>query len=225
MGPHVLWLAEWLCQDLPLRPGMHVLDLGCGRGVSSIFLAREFGVSVWAADLWIKPNENRPRIEQAEIADRVFPIFTEAHDLPFAEGSFDAILSVDAYHYFGTDDLYVGYIAKYLKPDGVLGIVVPGAATEISEFPPPQLAEFWDWDFCSFHSSMWWRRHWEKTGFMKVQIADWLADGWKLWIEWSDACAEFGPERIRAMARREADMLRTDEGRTFGFTRVVGRRR
>ena len=35
-----------------LEPGMRVLDLGCGKGLSSIFLAKEFGVQVWAADLW-----------------------------------------------------------------------------------------------------------------------------------------------------------------------------
>lgn len=56
MGPHVLWLAEYLVEALPLRPGMRVLDLGCGRAVSSIFLAKEFGARVTAADLWIDPG-------------------------------------------------------------------------------------------------------------------------------------------------------------------------
>jgi methylase of polypeptide subunit release factors len=51
MGPHVLWLAEWLSEVIELRAGMRVLDLGCGRAISSIFLAREFGVSVVATDL------------------------------------------------------------------------------------------------------------------------------------------------------------------------------
>ncbi|MFP4160320.1 MAG: SAM-dependent methyltransferase, partial [Desulfobacterales bacterium] len=39
MGPNALWLAEWLLQDLPLAPGMRVLDLGCGKAMSSIFMA------------------------------------------------------------------------------------------------------------------------------------------------------------------------------------------
>ena len=30
-GANPLWLAEWLCQDMGLRPGMRVLDMGCGR--------------------------------------------------------------------------------------------------------------------------------------------------------------------------------------------------
>ena len=43
MGPHALWLAEWLSQRLELTPGMQVLDLGCGKALTSIFLAKEFG--------------------------------------------------------------------------------------------------------------------------------------------------------------------------------------
>jgi cyclopropane fatty-acyl-phospholipid synthase-like methyltransferase len=46
MGPNALWLTEWLAEALPLRAGMRVLDLGCGRALSSIFLAKEFGVQV-----------------------------------------------------------------------------------------------------------------------------------------------------------------------------------
>jgi cyclopropane fatty-acyl-phospholipid synthase-like methyltransferase len=47
-GANALWLAEWLAAALDLRPGLRVLDLGCGRASSSIFLRREFGVQVWA---------------------------------------------------------------------------------------------------------------------------------------------------------------------------------
>ena len=46
MGPNSLWLTEALCEGLELAPGMRVLDLGCGRAASSIFLAREFDVRV-----------------------------------------------------------------------------------------------------------------------------------------------------------------------------------
>ena len=68
MGPNVLWLTEALTQTLSLEPGMRVLDLGCGTAISSIFLAREHDVQVFAADLWIEPTLNRPRIEEAVLA-------------------------------------------------------------------------------------------------------------------------------------------------------------
>ncbi|MGH8259011.1 MAG: SAM-dependent methyltransferase [Steroidobacteraceae bacterium] len=224
MGPHVLWLAEWLSQRLDLRPGMRVLDLGCGRAASSIFFAREFGVTVCAADLWIKPAENRQRIEQSGGAELVLPLSAEAHALPFAEESFDAIVSLDAYHYFGTDDLYLGYISRFMKPGGRLGIVVPGVREELSAFPPPDLAPYWAWDFCSLHSPGWWRRHWDKTGLLEIEVADALPDGWKLWLEWNELCGEFGRQDFAPLARREAEMLRVDDGRTFGFTRLIARK-
>src|SRR5690348_288069 len=89
MGPNVLWLTEALTSQMDLRPGLRVLDLGCGRALSSTFLAREFGVQVWAADWWIAPEENAARLRAANVADRVFPLRVEAHALPFAEDYFD----------------------------------------------------------------------------------------------------------------------------------------
>jgi len=59
MGPHVLWLTEALSQQMDLTPDMRVLDMGCGTAMSSIFLAKEFGVQVWANDLWMKWEEVR----------------------------------------------------------------------------------------------------------------------------------------------------------------------
>jgi SAM-dependent methyltransferase len=152
MGPNVLWLAEWASRDIGFQRGMRVLDLGCGKAASSIFIAKEFGATVWAADLWINPTENWTRIEAAGLADRVFPLQAEAHALPFADNYFDVIVSFDAFHYFGTDDLYVGYVSRFLRPGGALCVVSPGLATELRDGPPGHLLPFWDWQFGSFHS-------------------------------------------------------------------------
>src|SRR5579871_5041429 len=121
-GANALWLTEWLTSALDLRSGMRVLDLGCGRAMSSIFLRREFGVEVWAADLWFDPSENLQRIRDAGIDDGVFPLRAEARALPFAAGFFDAIVSIDSFIYYGTDDLYLNYLARLVKPGGPVGI-------------------------------------------------------------------------------------------------------
>ena len=95
-GANSLWITEWLTEGLDLRPGMRVLDLGCGRASSSIFLCREFGVQVWATDLWFSASENLQRIRDAGVEDGVFPIHADARSLPFAPDFFDAIVSVDS---------------------------------------------------------------------------------------------------------------------------------
>lgn len=103
-GANSLWLTEWLASALDLRPGMRVLDLGCGRACSSIFLRREFGVQVWATDLWFSAAENIQRIRDAGVEDSVFPLHADARSLPFASGFFDAITCIDSFPYFGSDD-------------------------------------------------------------------------------------------------------------------------
>jgi len=129
MGPNALWLAESLSEVLPLSPGMRVLDLGCGKALTSIFLVKEFGVRVWAGELWVHPSENWKRINEAGVEADVVPMKVEAHTLPFAAEFFDAIVSIDAYHYFGTDDLYLSYLAHFLAPGGRLGVVSPRSKT------------------------------------------------------------------------------------------------
>ena len=58
MGPNV----ESLTQVMALEPGMRVLDMGCGKALSSIFLAKEFGLQIWATDLWLSASANWGRI-------------------------------------------------------------------------------------------------------------------------------------------------------------------
>lgn len=51
--------------------------------------------------------------------EQIFPIYADANALPFAEGFFDAVISVDAYHYFGTEaGFFSEKILPLLKPDG-----------------------------------------------------------------------------------------------------------
>jgi cyclopropane fatty-acyl-phospholipid synthase-like methyltransferase len=216
MGPNPVWLAEALTQVMPLEPGMRVLDMGCGTALTSIFLAKEFDVEVWATDLWVTPTDNWSRVAAAGLGGRVHPTHAEARALPFAEDFFDALVSFDSYHYFGTDDLYLGYYSRFVRPGGRIGMVVPGLAEEPDSLPPSHLEPFWKWDFCAFHSPAWWRHHWEKTGLVSVDMADWLTDGWRDWLRWNDVC-----DRDRGKPGEEAEMLRHDAGRLLGFTRVT----
>ncbi|MEO8270842.1 MAG: methyltransferase domain-containing protein [Aureliella sp.] len=214
-----MWLAEWLASVLDLKPGMNVLDLGCGRASSSIFLAREYGVTVWAADLWFNPSENLQRIRDADVAQNVYPLHSDARNLPFAVDFFDAIVSIDAFPYFGTDDHYLSYLARFVKPSGIIAIAGAGFIDEIEDDVPAHLAEWLKVEpsmWC-LHSSAWWRRHWERTGIVDVELADNMPDGWRLWLEWHRAVA---PDN-----RLEIQSVEADRGRHLGYNRVVGRRR
>jgi cyclopropane fatty-acyl-phospholipid synthase-like methyltransferase len=216
MGSNVLWLTEWLTTAMELKPGMRVLDLGCGRALSSIFLAREFGVQVWATDLWISAAENIQRIRAAELLDQVCPIHADARALPFGAGFFDAIVSVDSFSYYGSDDLYLNYLANFVKPDGQLGIAGAGLIKEFDSIPE-HLQEMWTEDFWCLHSADWWRRHWDRTGIVDVEIAEAMTDGWKTWRQWHQTAH---PDH-----KLELITLDADQGEYLGYVRMVGRRR
>jgi ubiquinone/menaquinone biosynthesis C-methylase UbiE len=215
-GANALWLIEWLATALDLRPGMKVLDLGCGRASTSIFLRREFGVQVWATDLWFSASENIQRIRDAGVEDGVFPIHADARSLPFAAEFFDSIVCIDSFFYYGTDDLYLSYLARFVKPGGQVGIAGAGLMQEIEGPVPDHLREWWTPDLWCLHSAAWWRRHWERTGIMNIEVADTLADGWQLWLDWHRVVAPDNATEINA--------LEADRGRYLGYARVVGRR-
>jgi ubiquinone/menaquinone biosynthesis C-methylase UbiE len=218
-GANSVWLVDWLTSVLDLTSGMNVLDLGCGRAASSVFLAREYDVAVWATDLWFSPSENLQRIRDADFARNIYPIHSDARTLPFAADFFDAIVSIDAFPYFGTDDHYVHYLARFVKPSGVIAIAGAGFTEELEGDVPAHLSEWLNAEpslWC-MHSPAWWRRHWERSGVVDVELADSMPDGWRLWLEWHRTVA---PEN-----RVEIESVEADGGRHLGYNRVVGRRR
>jgi cyclopropane fatty-acyl-phospholipid synthase-like methyltransferase len=226
MGPNALWLVEWLTEELQLKPGMKVLDLGCGRAITSIFLAKEFDVQVWAADLWISPGPNHKRVVAAGLEDTIFPIRAEAHALPFADDFFDAIISIDAYQYFGTDVLYLGYLLRFLKPGGCIGMVVPGLMQEINEVPShlanPQTNGkiFWEDECWSFKTATWWKEHWSRNRNISINKVDTLKDGWRHWRDSEKAIEAVGSSPFPS----EVEALEKDLGGYIGFVRAIAQR-
>lgn len=59
MGPNPVKLEEELLQNHRIPAHGTVCDLGSGQGLTSVFLAKEYGFTVYAADLWSDPDENR----------------------------------------------------------------------------------------------------------------------------------------------------------------------
>lgn len=216
-GANPLWLTEWLTAKLDLRPGMRVLDLGCGRAASSVFLQREFGVQVWATDLWFDASENLQRIRDAGAEHSIFPIHADARALPFATEFFDAVVSIDSFCYYGTDDLYLSYLARFMKPGGVIGIAGSGLMHEMGNSVPEHLREWWEPRLWCLHSADWWKRHWERSGIVNVEVADHLSEGSQVWLDWQRTICPDNTTEIRA--------LEADAGRYLGYARVIGRRR
>jgi cyclopropane fatty-acyl-phospholipid synthase-like methyltransferase len=188
LGENALCQVENLARHLPLRAGMRVLDLGCGRATSSIFMAREFGVQVWAVDVATSPTDNRRRAIELGCESSVFPLQVDAHVLPFATEFFDAVVAIDSFLYFGTDERYLDYLLQFLRPGGYIGIVDIAFTRELNsildapEHMRPHFPKYWSY----VHCPQWWRSHWEKTGLVDVQCAEMLPDSAQLLMDYAE---------------------------------------
>ncbi len=109
------------------RPGCAVLDLGCGGGHVA-YAAATAGGRVTACDL----SPEMLAVVAAEAARRGLDIATRqgaAEALPFADASFDVVLSRFSAHHWRDFALGVREAARVLRPGGVAGfadVVSPG---------------------------------------------------------------------------------------------------
>lgn len=187
MGSHCLWLTEALIKNMKLKQGMRILDLGCGKALSSIFLAKEFSAEVWAFDLSINPNDNWKRIKEDNVQNLVFPIQGNAWEMPFADEFFDAVISINSIWSYGTDENFIDtQLARVVKPGGQIGVVIPGLLNELNEIPE-YLEPYWHTDFNSYHSPTWWRNLWEKAKSINIDSADAFEnqEGVKIWRQFT----------------------------------------
>ncbi len=106
---------------LDLKPGMRVLDVGCGWGSFAMHVAREHGVSVLGITLSEQQAElARKRVEEAGLSDSVEIRVADYRALP--QSSFDAIASIGMAEHVGDSqiDVYAKTLFGLLRPGGVL---------------------------------------------------------------------------------------------------------
>ena len=109
-----------IAAKLYLKPGMKVLDIGCGWGGMALYLHKHFGVEVTGITLSEEQLKvARQRAIDAGVADHVRFELIDYRDI---EGPFDRIVSVGMFEHVGTADYRVFYnkCRDLLTPDGVM---------------------------------------------------------------------------------------------------------
>lgn len=145
MGPNPIKLEEELLSDCRIQKGAVVCDLGSGQGLTSVFLVKEYGFQVYAADLWSDPEDNRKFFrEQGLSEDQIIPVKADAENLPFEKEFFDGVISTDSYNYFGRDPEYLDKkLLPYVKKGGYIYIAIPGMKKDCHDALPKELLLSW----------------------------------------------------------------------------------
>lgn len=145
MGPNPVKLEEELLLDHRIPEGAVVCDLGSGQGLTSVFLAKEYGFTVYAADLWSEPEENRRFFDAMGLhREQIIPVKADAENLPFEAEFFDAVVSTDSYNYWGRDACYLDEkLLPFVKKGGYLYIAIPGMKKDCHDQLPAELLLSW----------------------------------------------------------------------------------
>lgn len=112
--------AEDFVERLPLAPGDRVLDLACGTGNTAIPLARR-GAVVTGADIATNLLE---QARERAASEGLAITFDEgdAEQLPYPDGSFDAVVSMFGAMFAPRPEVVVSELARVLKPGGLLAM-------------------------------------------------------------------------------------------------------
>jgi cyclopropane fatty-acyl-phospholipid synthase-like methyltransferase len=217
MGPNSIKIVEELTTGLLLNPGMRVLDMGCGNGLSSVFLAKEFGVQVFAHDLWVSATENYNRFKSFNLDNLIIPVHGDALEMPYADEYFDAVICINAYYYFGMNQCYMDdKLAPLVKKDGIIALAFSGLKKEYDKIPEEFLHSWISDNFDTWHSCDWWREFFSKSKMItNVSVAE-MQGFDECWNDWL-ACENED-------ARSNRKVMQAGAGKYMNLISIIARR-
>ena len=161
---------------------VRVLDVGCGIGGSSRYLATKYGANVSVTGVTLSPVQaSRAQVLHRErhVHDRVETVVADALALPYADGTFDVVWSLESAEHMPDKLAFMRECARVLRPGGRLVM----AAWCHRECPPAlsrtdiHIVEKMCEEYCiphlcalsEFENYAW------QCGLQQVHTADWSA--------------------------------------------------
>lgn len=128
---------DLLCRKLGLRPGMRLLDIGCGWGSLALYAAQRYGVSV--VGVTVSKEQQRLAAERG----RGLPVEFRFQDYRDLDEPFDAVASVGMFEHVGASSYatYFRVVRRCLRPGGLFLLQTIGAGVA-SRAPDPWMARY-----------------------------------------------------------------------------------
>ena len=202
MGPNPMKLEEELMSGHRLPARSVVCDLGSGQGLTSVFLAKEYGFTVYAADLWSDPEENRRFFREMGLSDaELIPVKADANAMPFEKEFFDSVISTDSYNYFGRDPRFLDEkLLPFVKPGGYVYIVIPGMKQDCHDQLPSELLLSWTPEQLDYmHDVDYWRGIVSQCRGAEVLSMREMESNDEVWADWLAQDNEYAVGDRKAM--------------------------
>ena len=129
--------TEVILELCHISKGMYVLDVGCGAGITPVFIAKRYGCRVVGVDIsegMVK--RSKESIKRERVTDRVEFRVADAQDLPFDDNSFDAVITESVTAFPEDKQKAVNEYVRVTKSGGYVGL---NESTWLKVPPPPEL--------------------------------------------------------------------------------------
>lgn len=220
MGPNPIKLEEELMQGHKIKKGAAVCDLGSGQGLTSVFLAKEYGFKVYASDLWSDPDENQKFFSEMGLTkNEIIAVKADAENLDFDKNFFDAVVSTDSYNYFGRNEKYLDEkLLPYVKNGGYIYISIPGMKKDCHDNLPKELLLSWTPEQLEYmHDVEYWKNIVSQCkGADVIEVSE-MESNDEVWADWLKQDNEY------AVGDRKS--MEAGGGKYLNFIKIVLQKR
>ena len=123
LHPGGLELTARLAEVAHIKPHSLVLDIASGRGTTACFLSQRYDCSIVGIDLSsVSATLAKSKAQNEGMAQKVCFVTADAESLPFADSSFDVVISECAFSLLPDKAVGAKEIVRVLKPGGRLAI-------------------------------------------------------------------------------------------------------
>ena len=123
---------ELVCKKIGIRPGMNILELGCGWGSFARYAAEKYGATVLGVTV------SKEQVALGMELCKGLPVELRLQDYREVQGSYDAVISIGVMEHVGYKNYrtYMQVVDRTLKKDGIAFIHTIGGNTSITTGEP-----------------------------------------------------------------------------------------
>lgn len=213
-GPGSFEMALSLVEALKIEPGMIILEVGGGSGQIATTIAKHWDVTVVTLEPWAKTNEIQEYAAEQGVANRVLQLKIKAQSMPFADNTFDAILSIGSFEMIGDErPQALSEILRVAKPGARVGIAEPMC---LPGEMPEDLVEIDTQNELGFQqcfSTLEWNKNLFTSAGLSIKESYYFKDAYQWWLQYRDQ---------KEISEAEQRLITLDNGRWISLGLVVG---